>query len=48
LHGRQAWQPQLDLLQTIPGIDIDGAAMLLVEIGAGGVVQVECGGGRSG
>ncbi len=34
LDGLQAWQPQLILLQTIPGIDEMGAAMLLVEIGA--------------
>ena len=34
LTGLQAWQPRLNLLQTIPGIDINGAAMLLVEIGA--------------
>ena len=34
LQGLQAWQPQLRLLQTIPGIDEPGAAMLLVEIGA--------------
>lgn len=34
LHGLQGWQPQLTLLQTIPGIDVQGAAMLLVEIGA--------------
>ena len=34
LDGLRAWQPQLNLLQTIPGIDIQGAAMLLVEIGA--------------
>ena len=34
LNGLRAWQPQLNLLQTIPGIDIQGAAMLLVEIGA--------------
>ena len=34
LEGLKAWQPQLNLLQTIPGIDIQGAAMLLVEIGA--------------
>ena len=27
-----AWQAQLNLLQTIPGIDRMGAAMLLVEI----------------
>lgn len=33
LDGLQAWQPQLVLLQTIPGIDAIGAAMLLVEIG---------------
>lgn len=33
LDGLQAWQPQLVLLQTIPGIDAMGAAMLLVEIG---------------
>ena len=34
LEGLQAWQPQLNLLQTIPGMDVQGAAMLLVEIGA--------------
>ena len=34
LEGLKAWQPQLNLLQTIPGIDSQGAAMLLVEIGA--------------
>ena len=34
LDGLRAWQPQLNLLQTIPGIDVQGAAMLLVEIGA--------------
>jgi transposase len=34
LQGLQAWQPQLNLLQTIPGIDQTGAAMLLVELGA--------------
>lgn len=33
LQGLQAWQPQLNLLQTIPGIDQTGAAMLLVELG---------------
>jgi len=33
LQGLSAWQPQLILLQTIPGIDLMGAAMLLVEIG---------------
>jgi transposase len=33
LDGLQAWQPQRVLLQTIPGIDAMGAAMLLVEIG---------------
>ncbi len=33
LQGLSAWQPQLTLLQTVPGIDIMGAAMLLVEIG---------------
>jgi transposase len=32
LGGLVAWQPQLVLLQTIPGIDQMGAAMLLVEI----------------
>ncbi|MGE4377839.1 MAG: IS110 family transposase [Burkholderiaceae bacterium] len=32
LQGLSAWQPQLRLLQTIPGIDQIGAAMLLVEI----------------
>jgi hypothetical protein len=34
LAGLIAWQPQLVLLQTIPGIDIMVAAMLLVEISA--------------
>ena len=34
LQGLSAWQPQLVLLQTIAGIDIMGAAMLLVEIRA--------------
>ena len=34
LDGLRPWQPQLKLLQTIPGIDEQGAAMLLVEIGA--------------
>jgi transposase len=34
LDGLQPWQAQLSLLQTIPGIDEIGAAMLLVEIGA--------------
>ena len=34
LQGLSAWKPQLTLLQTIPGIDAMGAAMLLVEIGA--------------
>lgn len=34
LDGLQAWRPQLNLLQTLPGIDVQGAAMLLVEIGA--------------
>lgn len=33
IEGLDAWRPQLILLQTIPGIDIMGAAMLLVEIG---------------
>ncbi|MDA0629650.1 IS110 family transposase, partial [Acinetobacter baumannii] len=33
-QGLQPWQPQLRLLQTLPGIDEQGAAMLLVEIGA--------------
>lgn len=33
LRGLSAWQPQLILLQTIPGIDRMGAAMLLVELG---------------
>lgn len=32
LQGLSAWQAQLTLLQTIPGIDQMGAAMLLVEI----------------
>ncbi len=34
IQGLDAWLPQLILLQTIPGIDLMGAAMLLVEIGA--------------
>ena len=34
LDGLQPWQAQLNLLQTLPGIDQIGAAMLLVEIGA--------------
>ena len=33
IQGLDAWRPQLVLLQTIPGIDLMGAAMLLVEIG---------------
>jgi len=33
IQGLESWQPQLILLQTIPGIDLMGAAMLLVEIG---------------
>lgn len=33
LAGLEAWEKQLVLLQTIPGIDRMGAAMLLVEIG---------------
>jgi transposase len=33
LEGLKSWQPQLTLLQTIPGIDEQGAAKLLVEIG---------------
>ncbi len=34
LQGLTAWQPQLVLLQTIPGIDQMGGALLLVETGA--------------
>jgi transposase len=34
IQGLGAWAPQLVLLQTIPGIDCMGAAMLLVEISA--------------
>lgn len=34
LKGLKAYEPQLRLLQTIPGIDLQGAAMLLVEIGS--------------
>jgi transposase len=34
LDALKAYEPQLTLLQTIPGIDRQGAAMLLVEIGA--------------
>jgi transposase len=34
LEGLQPWQGHLNLLQTLPGIDQIGAAMLLVEIGA--------------
>jgi transposase len=33
IQGLESWQSQLILLQTIPGIDLMGAAMLLVEIG---------------
>ena len=33
LDGLAPWQPQMSLLQTVPGIDRMGAAMLLVEIG---------------
>lgn len=33
IQGLDAWRPQLTLLQTIPGIDLMGAALLLVEIG---------------
>jgi transposase len=33
IQGLNSWRPQLILLQTIPGIDLIGAAMLLVEIG---------------
>lgn len=33
LQGLSAWQLQLTLLQTIPGVDQMGAAMLLVETG---------------
>lgn len=33
LEGLDAWKPQLELLQTLPGVDRMGAAMLLVEIG---------------
>lgn len=32
LDGLRTWQQQLNLLQTVPGIDIQGAAILLVEI----------------
>lgn len=32
LQGLQPWQAQLNLLQTVPGVDRIGAAMLLVEI----------------
>jgi len=34
LAGLSPWMPQLALLQTIAGIDVMGAAMLLVEISA--------------
>ncbi len=34
LKGLDEWQNELVLLQTIPGIDVMGAAMLLVEISA--------------
>lgn len=34
LEALEPWQAQLNLLQTLPGIDQTGAAMLLVEIGA--------------
>ena len=34
IQGLDDWAPQLVLLQTIPGIDRMGAAMLLVEVSA--------------
>lgn len=34
LVGLALWEPQMSLLETVPGIDRLGAAMLLVEIGA--------------
>ena len=34
LDALNAYEPQLTLLQTLPGIDRQGAAMLLVEVGA--------------
>jgi len=34
IQGLEVWRPQLILLQTIPGVDLMGAALLLVEIGA--------------
>jgi transposase len=34
LKALQPYAPQLKVLQTIPGIDVQGAALLLVEIGA--------------
>lgn len=34
LRGLAPWQAQLNLPQTLPGVDLIGAAMLLVEIGA--------------
>jgi transposase len=34
LSGLAPWEPQMRLLETVPGIDRMGAAMLLVEIGA--------------
>lgn len=33
LNGLAPWEPQMRLLETVPGIDRLGAAMLLVEIG---------------
>jgi transposase len=33
IQGLEVWRPQLILLQTIPGVDLMGAALLLVEIG---------------
>ena len=34
IQGLDAWTPRLVLLQTVPGIDRMGAAMLLVEVSA--------------
>lgn len=44
LAGLSLWRPQLVVLQTIPGIDVMGAAMLLVEIsGKRSIDYVPCG-----
>ena len=42
-----AWEKELDLLQTVPGIDLRSACAILIEIGtwSGGVSHGEASGG---